>query len=101
MIHENEIFISAEQLMWPCCFLSDWQVKGKEQINEKLAEYGDGWNSLKNKSINEILAHPWFDKILGESWNPEHPKHLPRCIRTCAYNKAYHNELHDDKKVTA
>ena len=101
LIHEGEIFISAEQLMWPCCFLSDWQVKGKEQINEKLAEYGDGWNSLKNKSINEILAHPWFDKILGESWNPSHPKHLPRCIRTCAYNKAYHNELHDDKKVPA
>ena len=22
MIHENEIFISAEQLMWPRCFLS-------------------------------------------------------------------------------
>ena len=62
-----------------CCFLSDWQVKGKEQINEKLAEYGDGWNSLKNKSINEILAH-WFDKILGESWNPEHSNICPDAL---------------------
>ena len=102
MIHEGEIFISAEQLLWPCCFLSDWYGKGKEQIREKLTEYGDGWNSLKDKNINEILSHPWFEKILADSWDPDHPKHLPRCIRTCAYHKAYHNELRDeDEKIQA
>ena len=79
--------------MWPCCFLSDWWSKGKEEIRGKLAEYGSDWNDLRVHSIDEILAHPWFDKILAESWNPQHSKHLPRCIRTCAYNKAYHNEL--------
>jgi len=93
LIHEGEIFISAQQKMWPCCFLSDWDGKNKENIREKLSEYGSGWNSLKDKSINDILSHPWFDKILEESWDPTHNKHLARCIRTCGYNAAYHNEL--------
>lgn len=93
LIHEGEIFISAKQEMWPCCFLWDSSFKNKENILEKLSEYSTGWNSLKTQSIDDVLQHPWFDKILGESWNPAHSKHLSRCIRTCAYNKAYHNEI--------
>lgn len=93
LYHEGEIFISAEQTMWPCCFLSDSTVKNKEGIVDKLAEYGSDWNNLRVRSINEILAHPWFDKIIAESWDPQHSKHLPRCIKTCAYNKAYQNEI--------
>lgn len=96
-VHEAEIFISADQTMWPCCFLADWGRKNKDDIVNKLAEYGTGWNSLKDKSINEVMQHPWFEKILADSWDPAHPKHLTRCIRTCAYNKAYHNELRDEK----
>jgi len=100
-IHEGEIFIAADQTMWPCCFLSDSSTNNKEKINDKMHEYGDGWNSLQDKSINEVMQHPWFDKILTDSWDPNHSKHLPRCIRTCAYNKAYHNEINHNDKVTA
>ena len=96
LIHEGEIFISAKQEMWPCCFLWDSAFKNKENIMEKLSEYQTGWNSLKVQGINEVLSHPWFDKVLGKSWNPGHEKHLPRCIRTCAYHKAYHNEINID-----
>jgi hypothetical protein len=67
--------------------------KNKENIKEKLSEYGNDWNSLKTHSIDEILSHTWFDKLLEESWNPGHEKHLVRCIRTCAYNQAYQNEI--------
>lgn len=93
LFHENEIFIASDQTMWPCCFLWDSMFKNKEKIVEKLREYTKGWNSLKTHSIDEILQHPWFDRILSESWNPAHEKHLIRCIRTCAYNKAYQNEI--------
>jgi len=93
LIHEGEIFISAKQELWPCCFLWDSAFKNKENILEKLDEYSTGWNNLKTKTINDVLLHPWFDKILSESWNPAHDKHLPRCIKTCAYNKAYQNEI--------
>jgi MoaA/NifB/PqqE/SkfB family radical SAM enzyme len=97
-VHEAEIFISADQTMWPCCFLADWGRKNNDNILDKLAEYGTGWNSLRDKGVSEIMRHPWFEKILADSWDPNHPKHLKRCIRTCAYNKAYHNELIDEAK---
>jgi hypothetical protein len=93
LIHEGEIFIASNQTLWPCCFLWDSMFKNKENIKEKLSEYGNDWNSLKTHSIDEILSHTWFDKLLEESWNPGHEKHLVRCIRTCAYNQAYQNEI--------
>tara|TARA_B100000965_G_scaffold388978_1_gene394126 strand:+ start:8408 stop:9463 length:1056 start_codon:yes stop_codon:yes gene_type:complete len=96
LVHEGEIFISSKQEMWPCCFLWDSAFKNKENILNKLSEYQTGWNSLKTNSIDTVLQHPWFDKILGQSWNPNHEKHLPRCIKTCAYHKAYHNEINID-----
>ena len=101
LVHEGEIFIASNQTMWPCCFLWDSMFKNKESIVEKLNEYSEGWNSLRNHSIDEVLAHPWFDHILAESWNPSHAKHFVRCIRTCAYNKAYQNEInYVDKETT-
>ena len=93
LVHEGEIFIASNQTMWPCCFLWDSAFKNKENILGKLAEYGTEWNSLKNKSIDDVLQHEWFDKLIAESWDPEHSKHLSRCIRTCGYKKAYQNEI--------
>lgn len=93
LVHEGEIFISSQLELWPCCFLWDSAFKNKENILEKLNDYYPGWNSLETRGIEDVLKHPWFDKILQESWNPAHSKHLSRCIRTCAYNKAYHNEI--------
>jgi organic radical activating enzyme len=92
-IHEAEIFIGSDLSLWPCCFLYDSAFKNKENINDKLKKYGIHWNSLVDKSINEVLDHEWFAKSLYQSWYPSHKQHLSRCITTCAYNKAYHNEI--------
>jgi hypothetical protein len=43
------------------------------------------------------MQHPYYDKVLAESWNPDHNKHLQRCIRTCAKNKAYQNVMVEQK----
>lgn len=93
LVHENEIFIASDLSVWPCCFLWDTKFKGSENINSKLSEYGNDWNSLKNKSLNDVLAHEWFQKILEDSWDPAHNKHISRCIKTCGYKKAYQNEI--------
>ena len=92
-IHQNEIFISSTLELWPCCFLFDSTKWNKHGINEKYADFGVGWNSLVDKSINEVLTNPYFNSILIESWNPVHGKHLPRCLYTCGKNAAYHNEI--------
>ena len=96
-VHEGEIFINSKQEMWPCCFLWDSAFKNKEDILGKLSEYQTGWNSLKTNSIQEVMQHPYYDKVLAESWNPDHNKHLQRCIRTCAKNKAYQNVMVEQK----
>lgn len=93
MVHEDEIFIASNMTLWPCCFLWDSAFKNKENINEKLGIFDEGWNDLRKHSIEEIMSHPWFEKILVDSWDPDHPLHFDRCIRTCAYNKAYQNEI--------
>ena len=92
-IHENEIFIASDQTMWPCCFLWDSAFKNKEGILDKLNHFDPGWNDLKQHTIKEIKNHEWFSELLEASWEPTHPLHFTRCIRTCAKNKAYHNEI--------
>lgn len=92
-IHEGEIFISADLKVWPCCFLWAEFFKNGDKIVDKLSAYGDTWNSLRHHTLEEILNHPWYKEVLGLSWDPEHNLHIKRCIRTCALNKAYHNEI--------
>jgi MoaA/NifB/PqqE/SkfB family radical SAM enzyme len=93
-VHEQEIFIANDLTVWPCCFLWDSVFKNSEKIVDKLNYFDDGWNSLKKHSLDDILNHEWYKKLLESSWTPGHPLHLTRCIKTCAKNKAYHNELY-------
>jgi len=92
-VHEGEIFIASDKTVWPCCFLWDSYFRNKDNIKETFSDFRENWNSLQENNIDDILSHPWFKTILGESWDPRHPKHISRCIRTCAKNKAYHNEI--------
>ena len=82
--YENEIFVTSEGRVWPCCHLHDEQVSGKTNILKKL----NLKNDLKENSFYDIITSPWYDKILEESWDKNHPDHLPRCYLTCGdYNK--------------
>ena len=92
-IHEGEIFIANNLTMWPCCFLWDSAFKNSENIIEKLEIFEPNWNSLKHHSIAEIQQHPWFQEMLTARWDPSHKLPFSRCIRSCAKNKAYHNEI--------
>jgi MoaA/NifB/PqqE/SkfB family radical SAM enzyme len=93
MVHEGEIFIASNQTLWPCCFLWDSMVQNNYKIREKLAEYGDEWNSLKTHSLDQVLEHPWYNEVLELSWDPFHKQHLNRCIKTCSNKKAFQNEI--------
>lgn len=91
LIHEGEIFIASDLSVWPCCFLWDSYFKDLDDIRDRLSEYGEGWNNLRDHDINDILGHEWFEVVLPQSWDPGHEKHFHRCIRTCSMNKAYQN----------
>ena len=72
------------------------KVKAHIFINTGMNMLGvDYINS--EQSIEEVMQHPYYMNVLEESWNPKHNKHIKRCIRTCAYNKAYQNEIVEQK----
>lgn len=91
--HGKEIFIAANSTLWPCCFLWDSAFKNKEQIIDKYSAFPKDWNNLKMHSIDEILNTEYYQQVLKDSWDPNHNLHISRCIRTCAKNRAYHNEI--------
>jgi MoaA/NifB/PqqE/SkfB family radical SAM enzyme len=93
LIHQREVFIASDLSVWPCCFLWDSYFKNKEAIREKLSIFTPGWNNLRYSSLEQILSHEWFEKLLEESWQTSHPLHFDRCIKTCGYKQAYHNEI--------
>ncbi len=92
-IHGGEIFVAANSTLWPCCFLWDNAFKNKENINTKYAEFPSDWNNLRVHSIGDILASDYYQTVLQDSWNPDHHLHMSRCIRSCAKNRAYQNEI--------
>ena len=92
-VHEGEIFINSKQEMWPCCFLWDSAFKNKEAINDKYSIYPTDWNDLNTHTIEQILNTEYYKQTLKDSWDPQHNLHISRCIRTCAKNRAYQNEI--------
>ena len=76
---ENEIFVTSEGKIWPCCHLQDEQVSGKTDIISKLNLNND----LKTNKFYDIIQSDWYEKILIDSWNKSHPMHLSRCYLSC------------------
>tara|TARA_B100001094_G_scaffold81590_1_gene77823 strand:+ start:1390 stop:2391 length:1002 start_codon:yes stop_codon:yes gene_type:complete len=91
--HGNEIYIGADSTLWPCCFLYDSAFKNKEAINDKYSIYPTDWNDLNTHTIEQILNTEYYKQTLKDSWDPQHNLHISRCIRTCAKNRAYQNEI--------
>jgi MoaA/NifB/PqqE/SkfB family radical SAM enzyme len=87
LYHEKMLFVGSDYRVWPCCFIWDEVFMNLKNINEKYKEYGDSWNDLDKHSLEEILNHEYYQKILKDSWDETHPKHLRRCIRTCLKNR--------------
>lgn len=91
--HDREIFVSANSTLWPCCFLWDSAFKNKDGIMDKYSVFPSGWNDLNQHSVESILNTDYYQQALSDSFDPRHNLHISRCIRTCAKNRAYHNEI--------
>jgi len=84
------VYIDFDMNLWPCCwvgaplfFYGDDNIQ-KNQIKDLIKKYGEGFNSLKDKSIEEVLNHSWFQNDLVESWsNIMECGKLMTCGRTC------------------
>ena len=97
MVHKGEIFVAWNSRVWPCCwFATDSFARYDyfEKLDEKL---GKTWNNLKHNSLDQILSHDYYAKILKESWtNPQFKDYYyPFCYTKCGDNNArthYHRQ---------
>lgn len=88
-IIRKELYIDYELNLWPCSWIGapyftdpnlNIQKKQLLQLDEK---YGKGFNSLKGKSIKEVLNHEWFQKGLIESWEKQYNEKMTHCAKMC------------------
>lgn len=92
---ERSFYISAQKKLWPCCWWAGSEFPRTRDIRELYKTYGEGFNSLENSSMDELLEHQWFKKQLVKSWQSE--KIIPTvCSRNCTKAKPLNNEDCED-----
>jgi len=79
---DRRILINPDGQVWPCCFLANpmyfldqTENPPNGHIRQKkhplMKEYYDRKEDFNifNRSMEEILSDPWFEKTLPETWN--------------------------------
>lgn len=92
------LFIDFEALVWPCCWtgapaysLSKDSLQ-KKQFEDLKKRYEPNFNSLRHRSLAEILSHPWFAEDMTQSWKNKMTDSNPKlftCGRTCGTDYEY------------
>jgi len=81
---KTAIYIGSDNKVWPCCYFGNETANEKSIIKKKIgATFGNNWNDITQKSIDEILSHEYFTTLLEESWQIDHPLHIPTCYKYC------------------
>lgn len=83
----SSIYIDFEGSVWPCCWVGtlkyqDHATKNRVNYDKLVERFGEGFNSMENHSLEEILSHPWYVADLENSWRTSGPKNP--CLATCS-----------------
>jgi len=79
-VHDSQIYVSANGLVTPCCWLDfSWVPAFEKPRIDYMDEIGYT-PSLQKQSLREIFDSPYFQKI-AEKWNS--PSCLIKCKQQC------------------
>ena len=105
---DRSIFLDFEGRVWPCT----WTASGiyqygknsqKDQINTLFDHYGRDFNSVRNKTVYEVLDHEWFSKTLVESWglttSSKPVEKLMCCGRTCGTSYDFSSSSKNNREI--
>jgi sulfatase maturation enzyme AslB (radical SAM superfamily) len=89
---DKTIYIDFQGKVWPCCwvgapehFIGNTNIQ-KVQLKALENIYSEGFNSMRNSKLEDILKHGWFAESLVNSWGntqKDTPGKLHTCGRTC------------------
>ena len=75
-----ELYVSADQKLYPCCFLHDTESFKKKKWDPSME---DDWNDLKLHSMDTILQKSPFTELKARM-HPDHPNFVRRCLHQCS-----------------
>eukprot|EP00927_Polykrikos_kofoidii_P021925 TRINITY_DN20628_c0_g1_i1.p1 TRINITY_DN20628_c0_g1~~TRINITY_DN20628_c0_g1_i1.p1 ORF type:complete len:439 (+),score=52.02 TRINITY_DN20628_c0_g1_i1:87-1403(+) len=85
-----EVYISAEALIFPCCFLAGelYNSRSGQQLSEVLGVHGESLEGLRvtpSQSVEEVLNSPLYTHIVAASWTKAsvHEGKLRTCSANC------------------
>lgn len=91
----GQIYIDHQLDLWPCTLLGGVKYFNmspdhilKQQMNKLIEKYGEGFNSLKTQTIEDVLNHPWFKNDLVKSWDnkvSDENFKLVQCAKSCGH----------------
>ena len=93
---ESQYFVSYDSRLWPCCFIHNGFFQTSKSkttfLKQRLFEnYGEDFNDMTVKTIEEIVNSNFFKNDLVESWsNPVSTGpcgKITRCAETCNIEK--------------
>lgn len=93
---ENQYFVSYDSRLWPCCFIHNgfFQVSKTKTdfLRQRLFDnYGEDFNDMTIKTIDEIVNSNFFKNDLVESWSNDVSTgpcgKITRCAETCNVEK--------------
>lgn len=97
VVENPSLYFDHDQRVWPCCWLAQdgdhrTRTKKRELFFREVYDKGVdlNFNSLKEFDLLSILAHPFFQDMLPQSWNQEKVKEkkcFSTCLSTCAKAK--------------
>jgi len=113
---QGRILVNPDGQVYPCCYLCNKSYKteqmgvfGPNNQVEDMSQPGENWYyqerdkimieykrnyhdlNLKNKSMEEILNHEWYVKLLPESWEKEETR-SPECRKFCELEEDEEND---------
>lgn len=82
-LEDMNLFIAADQTLWPCCMLYNESLKTSSWARKFIDTLPkDGWNSLKKHSMQEILDNEFY-QTLNLRWNMNSKLFTQRCVASC------------------
>lgn len=90
-LERRNIYLDVHGQVWPCCWVGGLPYRPEHELREWFKgkvtnRYEAGFNSLAKLDLAEIIAHPWWQEHLPQSWNLDHgksPELLSTCLKTC------------------